>query len=96
MNPIFDPSTVLAFQASSGSGGMLGALGGLVPMLLIFVIFYFLVMAADAQAAEGAAADDRRTLKKGDRVVTTGGLYGEVSAVDGATVILRRSPTTSG
>ena len=50
-----------------------------VPMILIFGIFYFLLIAPDAQAPEGAAADDRQRCKKGDRVVTTGGLYGEVA-----------------
>jgi preprotein translocase subunit YajC len=28
-------------------------------------------------------------LKKGDKVLTTGGLYGEVTAVEGAVVMLR-------
>ncbi len=88
MNPILSPSTVLALQASSGGGGMLGALGGLVPMLLIFVIFYVVLM-LPMQRQRKALQQMIANLKKGDRVITNGGLYGEVTAVEGATVLLR-------
>jgi preprotein translocase subunit YajC len=88
MNPILNSSTVLALQASSGSGGMLGALGGLVPMLLIFVIFYVVLM-LPMQRQRKALQQMITNLKKGDRVITNGGLYGEVTAVEGATVMLR-------
>ena len=87
MNPILNPSTVLAFQASSG-GGMLGALGGLVPMLLIFVIFYVVLM-LPMQRQRKALQQLIANVKKGDRVITNGGLYGEVTGVEGATVMLR-------
>jgi preprotein translocase subunit YajC len=86
MNPFFGPSTALAFQASSG--GLLGALGGLVPMLLIFVIFYVVLM-LPMQRQRKALRQVIENLKKGDRVITSGGIYGEVVAVNGATVILR-------
>jgi preprotein translocase subunit YajC len=85
MNPILGPSTVLALQTSSGA---LGALGGLVPMLLIFVIFYVVLM-LPMQRQRKALRQMIENLKKGDRVVTSGGLYGEVTAVEGATVMLR-------
>ncbi|HEV8578500.1 MAG TPA: preprotein translocase subunit YajC [Thermoanaerobaculia bacterium] len=85
MNPIFGPSTVLALQASSGP---LGMLGGLVPMLLIFVIFYVVLM-LPMQRQRKALRQMIENLKKGDRVITSGGLYGEVAAVEGATVMLR-------
>ena len=86
MNPILGPSTALAFQASSG--GLLGALGGLVPMLLIFVIFYVVLM-LPMQRQRKALRQMIENLKKGDRVITSGGIYGEVTAVDGGTVTLR-------
>ena len=86
MNPFLGPSMALALQAPSG--GMLGALGGLVPMLLIFVIFYVVLM-LPMQKQRKALAQMIANLKKGDRVITNGGLYGEVISVNGATVILR-------
>src|SRR3954447_11726127 len=87
MNSIYLPSLVLALQAFSG-GGMLGALTGLAPMLLIFVIFYVVLM-LPMQRQRKALQQVIESLKKGDKVITTGGLYGEVVSVDAATVILR-------
>ena len=86
MNPIPGFSTALALQMPSG--GALGALGGLVPMLLIFVIFYVVLM-LPMQRQRKALAAMIENLKKGDRVVTSGGIYGEVTAVEGPTVMLR-------
>lgn len=84
MNPIFQPS-ILALQAG---GGLTGALTGLAPMLLIFVIFYVVLM-LPMQRQRKALQQVIENLKKGDKVLTTGGLYGEVTAVEGATVMLR-------
>src|SRR4051794_22067789 len=85
MNAIYLPSMTLALQAG---GGMLGALTGLAPMLLIFVIFYVVLM-LPMQRQRKALQQLIENLKKGDRVVTTGGLYGEVVSVEGAVVMLR-------
>ena len=68
MNPILLPSMVLALQST----GALGALGGLVPMLLIFVIFYVVLM-LPMQRQRKALRQMIENLKKGDRVVTSGG-----------------------
>ncbi|HEY7213091.1 MAG TPA: preprotein translocase subunit YajC [Thermoanaerobaculia bacterium] len=84
MNTILSPSMALALQAQ----GPLQMLGGLVPMLLIFVIFYVVLM-LPMQRQRKALRELIENLKKGDRVVTSGGLYGEVTAVDGPTVMLR-------
>ena len=87
MNPILSLSTVLAFQGAFG-GGLMGQLGGFVPMILIFVIFYVVLM-LPMQRQRKALQQMIANLKKGDRVITNGGLYGEVVTVDGPTVILR-------
>ena len=86
MNTFLSASTALALQASQG--GPLQVLGGLVPMLLIFVIFYVVLM-LPMQRQRKALRQMVENLKKGDRVITSGGLYGEVTAVEGATVMLR-------
>ena len=87
MNSILLPSMALALQLPSGNG-IMGALTGLAPMLLIFVIFYVVLM-LPMQRQRKALQQVIANLKKGDRVLTTGGLYGEVTAVEGATVMLR-------
>ncbi len=59
-----------------------------VPLILIFFIFYFLVI----QPMRKKQMELQKTidaLKKGDGVVTTGGLYGEVVSVESSTLILK-------
>ncbi len=88
MNPNFSllgPSTALALQTSSGPFGMLG---GFIPMILIFVIFYVVLM-LPMQKQRKALQAMIENLKKGDRVVTSGGIFGEVTQVEGPTVMLR-------
>jgi preprotein translocase subunit YajC len=64
------------------------ALAQFVPILLIFGIFYFLLLAPmrkrqkQHQLLLGA-------LKRGDKVVTNGGLLGEIAAVEDRTVHLK-------
>jgi preprotein translocase subunit YajC len=87
MNPLSISSMTLALQSSAG-GGIMGALTGLAPMLLIFVIFYVVLM-LPMQRQRKALQQVIANLKKGDKVLTTGGLYGEVTAVEGAVVMLR-------
>lgn len=60
----------------------------LAPLLLIFVLFYVL-MIVPMRKRQKALAQMVENLKKGDRVITNGGLYGEVAAVAGAAVILK-------
>jgi preprotein translocase subunit YajC len=72
------PSVARA-QAAAAEGS---ALGGLLPLLLIFVIFYFMLIRPQQkrfkqhqQLVSG--------LKKGDEVVTAGGILGKVTALEG-------------
>jgi len=80
------PMTVLALQSTSGSP--FGMLGGFIPMILIFVIFYVVLM-LPMQKQRKALAAMIENLKKGDRVVTSGGIFGEVVSVEGPMVMLR-------
>jgi preprotein translocase subunit YajC len=61
------------FQAQGG-----GALGQmLIPMVLVFVLFYFLIVVP--QRKRQRAVDEMlNNLKPGDKVVTNGGLYGQI------------------
>jgi preprotein translocase subunit YajC len=58
------------------------------PMFLIFALFYVL-MIVPSRKRQKALQQLLGNLTKGDRVVTSGGLYGEVVAVTGATVVLK-------
>lgn len=76
--------------AQDGGGG--GAMIQILPLILIFVVFYFLLIRPQQKKArlhrEMVAA-----LKRGDKVVTGGGLHATVAKVeDDATVILELAP----
>ena len=61
---------------------------GLVPYLLIFVVFYFLMIAPmRKRQRELQSMIDK--LQKGDKVVTSGGLHGEIAGIEGAVVHLK-------
>lgn len=75
----------LVVAAASGEQSLLGAL---IPMILIFGIFYliwFMPLRKKQKALESFIA----SLKKGDRVVTNGGLFGEVTKVEDNIVVLK-------
>ena len=78
-------SPIALLQGDAGS-----SLLGFVPLILIFGIFYFLVIMPSRKKQKELAATIE-AMTKGDRVLTTGGIYGEVVAVDKATVILKIS-----
>ncbi len=64
-------------QIPSGAGGMFGAL---MPLVLIFVIFYFLLILPQRRKQK-EHREMVRSLKKGDKIITTGGIYGTITRV---------------
>lgn len=77
-----------AMAPPGGSGGTdLNTLMGFLPMILIFAVFYFLLIRPQQKKAK----DHRQfleNLKKGDSVITQGGLYGKVAAISDQIVTL--------
>ena len=69
-------------------GGAPGALIQFVPFIVIFAIFYFL-MIAPMRKRQKALQNMIANLKKGDAVITQGGLYGEVAGLKDDSVILK-------
>lgn len=58
------------------------------PIVLVFGIFYFLLI-APMRKKQKAVQAMVENLKRGDKVITNGGIYGEVSAVEGNIVYLK-------
>ncbi|MGC4375841.1 preprotein translocase subunit YajC [Fictibacillus sp. Mic-4] len=65
-----------------------GSLVSLLPILLMFVIFYFLLIRPN-QKRQKAVQQMQASLKKGDKVVTIGGLHGTIEAIEENTVVIR-------
>jgi len=68
--------------------GGLGALGGLVPMLLIIGVFYLLLIRPQ-QKRQRELQQTIAELKAGDRVVTTGGIIGTITTVRDTSFLIR-------
>jgi preprotein translocase subunit YajC len=77
------PSLLVLLQAGVGP-----QLVSFVPLILIFAIFYFLVI-APARKRQKKLQATIDALERGDRVITTGGLYGEVVSTEGGVVFLK-------
>ena len=68
--------------------GGLGALSGLLPMLLIIGVFYMLLIRPQ-QKRQKELQQTIAELKTGDRVVTTGGIIGTITTVRDTSFIIR-------
>jgi preprotein translocase subunit YajC len=77
-------SPAYAQDAAGGAGAIVMQL---LPLLLIFTVFYFLLIRPQQKKMREMKAM-LGSLKRGDRVVTAGGIVGEVKkAVDGQDVL---------
>lgn len=61
------------------------------PYILIGVVFYFLLF-MPMQRQKKRQQQMLTNLKSGDNVVTSGGIVGTITAVDGDTIVLRVKP----
>ena len=59
----------------------------LIFLLLIIVVFYFFMIRPQVKKQK-EATNFRNALKKGDKVTTTGGIYGKITDVKDRTVTL--------
>ena len=77
---------MIAFLQSSG--GATAALVNFMPIIAIGLVFYFLVI-APANKQRKKTAEMLSALKKGDRVITAGGIYGTIQGVEPDAVYLK-------
>lgn len=68
------------FLMQTGGQGGSSMFGLFLPMILIFVIMYFLIFRPQAKKQKQHQAMIAE-LKKGDKVVTSGGIYGTIMGV---------------
>ncbi|MDO5604236.1 MAG: preprotein translocase subunit YajC [Paracoccus sp. (in: a-proteobacteria)] len=68
-----------AYAQTAGAGGA-GAIAQFIPLILIFVIMYFLILRPQQKRVR-QHRDMVQALKRGDQVVTQGGLIGKVTDV---------------
>jgi len=74
-----------------GAGGQGGGLGAFLPLILMFAIFYFLLIRPQQKKAKQHKLL-LSALKKGDRVVSSGGLHGVVTGLTDDVVTMEVAP----
>jgi preprotein translocase subunit YajC len=79
-------TTIALLQA--GGSSLLSNFLGVVPILAIALVFYFLVI-APANRQRKKTEQMLSSLKKGDRIVTNGGIYGTIQGVEADVVYLK-------
>jgi preprotein translocase subunit YajC len=72
---------------AAAGGGMMSQFQGMIPLVFMFAIFYFLLIRPQQKKAKEHRAL-LEALKKGDQVVTAGGMHGKVTALDDQVVTL--------
>ncbi len=74
---------MLLLLAQPGQGGF----GTIWPFLLILVVFWFFMIRPQMKKQK-ELRKFREELKKGDKIVTTGGIYGKIAEIQDNTIIM--------
>jgi len=80
---LFDIAYAMGTGGAGGEGA--GGFAGFIPLILMFVIFYFLLIRPQQKRTK----DHRQmisNLKKGDRIITSGGIHGRITGMDETTL----------
>lgn len=77
-------SVFLMAQPQNGEGNPLMSL---LPLILIIVVFYFFMIRPQMKKQK-ELRNFRSSIKKGDKIVTTGGIYGKIIDVTDNTVTI--------
>ncbi len=76
---------------AGGGGGSGGGFGAFLPLILMFGIFYFLLIRPQQKKAK-AHKQLLATIKKGDHVISSGGLHGVVTGITDDVVTMEIAP----
>lgn len=88
---MFIPPAYAQATGQAASGGLASFIS-IAPLILIFVVFYFLMIRPQQRRMKALQASVEAT-KKGDTVITAGGLVGKVTKVEDRFVELEIAPT---
>ncbi|MDI2588223.1 MULTISPECIES: preprotein translocase subunit YajC [unclassified Psychrobacillus] len=60
---------------------------GLLPIVAMFAVMWFFII-RPAQKRQKTTAQMQNSLKRGDQIITVGGLHGKIDAVDDQTIFV--------
>ena len=73
---------------SAAPQGPMAMMQSFLPLILIFIIFYFLLIRPQSKKAK-EHKELLENLKKGDKIMTNGGIYGLIEDIDEKTATLK-------
>ncbi len=74
-----------AYAMGQGGAGQAGGIAGFLPIIILFAIFYFLLIRPQQKKAK-EHREMIANLKKGTRIITSGGIYGTILSIDDTTI----------
>ena len=77
----------ILLQAAAPAGGGMSSYSGILMMVLIFVVFYFFMIRPQTKRQK-EIKKQREAMQAGDKVVTSGGIYGKVKEIKETTVVV--------
>ena len=87
-------ASAFAQTAAPGAGNSAGFMGSVLPMMIImFAIIYFLMIRPE-QKKQKQRQKMMTELKKGDRILTIGGIFGTVGNVKDNTIMVKIAENT--
>jgi preprotein translocase subunit YajC len=84
---MFFNTLAFAMAQPQGGGASQNPLMAFMPLIILFAIFYFLLIRPQQKKAK-QHREMLNSLRKGDMVITGGGLYGRIVDIDGDTLSL--------
>ena len=81
---------IFLFQQSDGTAGIVGSL---LPFVLIIAVFYFLILRPQQRRTK-EKQKLLESIKKGDKVITSGGIHGTVEGLEDKTVLVKIADNT--
>jgi preprotein translocase subunit YajC len=84
MSMMFSHASLSLMAQSTGAGGLMA----FAPLLIIMVIFYVLLI-LPAQRRQKKTQQMLGALKNGDKIVTSGGLFGTIVGLEGDSIQVR-------
>src|ERR1700751_2871569 len=78
---------LLDAAAPAAGGGVMGSIQSFLPLVLIVVVFYFFMIRPQMKKQK-EAKKFMAEIKKGDKIVTIGGIHGKISEIQDTTFII--------
>src|SRR3984885_15639290 len=91
MSLLSSPENLTLMAQAGGAGGLMAFL----PLVIIMGIFYVLLILPQ-QRRQKKVQEMINALKNGDKVVTTGGLFGTIVGIEGDSIQLRSAARDKG